>query len=83
MIKKKKSTCRIDDFVVPVNHRVKIKESEKKKKEKKRKGMYLDRQITKKAMEYEGDGDSSCNWFVKIGQNTEKSPGGPRRLAIA
>ena len=31
--KKKKRTCRIVDFAVPADHRVKLKESEKKGKE--------------------------------------------------
>ena len=30
--KKKKRTCKIVDFAVPANHRVKLKESEKKNK---------------------------------------------------
>ena len=35
--KKKKRTRRIVEFVVPADHRVKIKENEKKKKKKKKK----------------------------------------------
>ena len=32
IIKKKKGTCRIVDFAVPADHRVKLKESEKRDK---------------------------------------------------
>ena len=32
IINKKKRTCKIDDFAVPANHRVKLKECEKKDK---------------------------------------------------
>ena len=47
---KKKRICRIADIAVPVEHRVKLKESEKREK-------YLDlaREL-KKTMEYESDG---------------------------
>ncbi len=66
------------------------------------------RELKKKTMEHEGDGDTSCNWctwnntrkigkrtenkrtsgdhtdirIIKIGQNTEGSPGDLRRLAV-
>ena len=47
---------RIVDFAVPVDHRVKLKESEKRDK-------YVDfaREL-KKTMEHENDGDTNCNW---------------------
>ena len=47
--KKKKKTCKIVDLAVPVDHRVKLKESEKKDK-------YLDLAWElKKTMEHESD----------------------------
>ena len=54
---KKKQNCRIVDFSIPVDHRVKLKESEKRDK-------YLDlaRELKKKTMKHENDGDTSCNW---------------------
>ena len=52
---RKKGTCRIVDFVVPADHRVKLKASEKKNK-------YLDfAKELKKTVEYESDGDINCN----------------------
>ena len=47
--KKKKRTCKIVDFAIPADHRIKLKESGKKDK-------YLDlaREL-KKTMEHEGD----------------------------
>ena len=50
--KKEERTYQIADFAVPVNHRIKIKESEKY--------LDLDREV-KKTIEYEGDGDINCN----------------------
>ena len=43
------------DFAVPVDHRIKIKESEKMNK-------YLDlvRELIKKNVEHEGDSDTNC-----------------------
>ena len=95
--KKKKRTCRIEDFTVRTTHRVKIKGTDKRELE--------------KTMEYESDDYTNCNWcswynhqrigtwtgrlgngrtsrdhpnygIVKIGQNTEKSPGDIRRLTV-
>ena len=45
------------DFAVPVNHRVKLKESEKK-------DYYLDfaRELKKKTVEHESDGYTNSNW---------------------
>ena len=106
IVKKKKKywTCRIVDFPVPVDHRVKIEENKKRDK-------YLDLARELKTTEPEGDGDTNCNpctWnnpqtiskrtgrlgnqkasgnhpdysIIKIGQNTEKSPGNSRKLAV-
>ena len=54
--KKKKIICKIVDFAVPADHRVKLKECEKKDK-------YLDlaREL-KKAMEHESDEFTNCDW---------------------
>ena len=54
--KKKKRTCKIVDFAVPADHRIKLKEGEKKDK-------YLDlaREL-KNTMEYKGDNCSKCDW---------------------
>ena len=56
IINKKKRTCRIVDFAVSANHRVKLKENEKK-------AMYLDlaRELNK-TVEHESDGSTNCNW---------------------
>ena len=43
------------DFTVPVNHKVKIIESEKRDK-------YWTLLENKEAMEHEGDGYTNCNW---------------------
>ena len=53
------------DFAVPADHGVKMKEKTKKQNEKNKKtGKYLDfaRELKKKKMEHESDGDTSCNW---------------------
>ena len=53
---KKKRTCKIVDFAVPADHRIKPKESEKKDN-------YLDlaREL-KKTMEHEGDNYTNRDW---------------------
>ena len=58
IINKKKRTCKIVDFTVPAEHRIKLKECEKKDK-------YLDlsREL-KKTMEHAGDNYTNCNWCV-------------------
>ena len=58
MINKKKKTCKIVDFAVPADQRIKLKEFEKKDK-------YLDlaREL-KKTMEQAGDNYTNCNWCV-------------------
>ena len=40
------------DFAIPVNHRVKVKESKKK----------IDLAWVEKATEHEGDGDTNYSW---------------------
>ena len=96
MIKERKRTRHPVDFDVPVNHRVKIKESEKTHKY-----MELDKR-TKKVVEHEGDGgtksfgkktreignqmksrDHPDHSIVKFDSNTEKSPGIRRKLVIS
>ena len=54
--KKKKRICKIVDFPVPADHRIKLKECEKKDK-------YLDlaREL-KKTMEHEGNNYIDCDW---------------------
>ena len=61
--KEKTRTCRQVDFDVPVDQRLKIKESDKINK-------YLDlaREQKKKTVEHEGDGDTNCSrctWNVR------------------
>ena len=53
--KKKKRTCKIVNFAVPVDHRIKLKECEKKDK-------YIDHsRELKKTMEHEGDNYKNCD----------------------
>ena len=106
IINRKKRICKIVDFAVPTDHRIKLKGSEKKDK-------YLDiaRELKKKLWNYEGDNYTNrdlCFWYshqriingigelrgwrtsgghpiysiIENGQNTEKSPGDLRRLAV-
>ena len=58
IINKKKRTCKIVDFAVPADHKIKQKVSEKKDK-------YLDlgRELTKN-MEHAGDNYTNCDWCV-------------------
>ena len=55
----KKRICKIVDFAVPANHRIKLKECEKKDK-------YLDlaREL-KKTMEHEDDNYTNCDWCFR------------------
>ena len=47
------------DFVIPADHRVKVKESENRDK-------YLDlARKLKKTMEHESDGDTNSNWCTR------------------
>ena len=57
MINKKKITCRIVNFVVSAEHRVKLKECKKRAK-------YLDlvREL-KKTVEQESNDYTNCKWF--------------------
>ena len=56
IINKKKRNCKIVDFTVPADHRIKLKESEKKNK-------YLDlARKLKKTMEHEGDNCTNRGW---------------------
>ena len=58
--KKKKRTCKIVDFAVLADHRIKLKECEKKDK-------YLDlaKELKKKTtVEHAGDNYTNCNWCV-------------------
>ena len=56
--KKKKRNCKIVDFAVPADHRIKLKECEKKDK-------YLDlAKELKKTAGHAGDNYTNCNWFV-------------------
>ena len=54
--KKKKKICKIVDFAIPSDHRIKLKEGEERDK-------YLDlaREL-KKTMKHEGDNNTNCNW---------------------
>ena len=54
----KKKTCKIVDFAVPADHRIKLKECEKRDK-------YQDlARESKKTMEHEGDNYTNCGWCV-------------------
>ena len=55
-INKKKKNCKIVDFAVPADHRIKLKEVVKKDK-------YLDlSRDLKKTMEYDGKNYTNCDW---------------------
>ena len=58
IINKKKKTCKIDDFAVPADNRIKLKECETKDK-------YLDlaREL-KKTVEHAGYNYTNRNWCV-------------------
>ena len=58
IINQKKRTCKIVDFAVPADHRIKLKECEKKDK-------YIDlaREL-KKTVEHADDNYTNCNWCV-------------------
>ena len=66
--KQKTRSCRIVNFAVTADHRVKLKEREKRDK-------YLDLAIELKTIEHEGDGNTNCNWCTwnnpqRIGKGT-------------
>ena len=103
IINKRKRTCKIVEFAVPADHRIKLKECEKKDK-------YLDLArklkklwnmqitiitivigafgpITKGLLNggvgiWRTGGDHPNFYIIENGQNTEKSPGDLRRLAV-
>ena len=56
---KKKGTCKIVDFAVPVDHRIKLKENEKKDNYR-----HFARELKKKkkTVEHESDIYTNCNW---------------------
>ena len=58
---KKKSLGLFIDFDVPTDHRGKIKEREKRERNWKREKLLGACQRTKRAVEPEGDGGTSCN----------------------
>ena len=73
---KRKKTCKIVDFAVPADRRVKLKESEKKDKyfdlarelkKKNTKKKKIQKKPPKKTMEHEGDNYTNCNccsWYT-------------------
>ena len=67
----KKRTCKIIDFTVSADHRIKLKKCEKK-------GKYLDfAKKIEKAVEHEGDDCTNCDWcFWLSNQRIIKGPGG-------
>ena len=101
----KKTTCKIVDFAVPADHRVRLKENEKKDKY-----LELPKELKKlwnmkvtfipivigalvtvtegllkelEDLEIRGRVETIQNYYsIQNGQNTEKSPGDLRRLAI-
>ena len=101
IINKKKRTCKIVNFAVPADHRIKLKECEKKDK-------YLDlgRELkklwnmqvtiipivigafgtvtkgTRGLGSWRTSGDHPNDSIIENGQNTKKSPGDLRRLAV-
>ena len=54
----KKKICKIVDFAVPADHRIKLKECEKRDKY-----LELAREL-KKTMEHEGDRYTNCDWCL-------------------
>ena len=58
IINKNKRSCKIVDFAVPADHRIKLKEYKKKDKY-----LNLAREL-KKIMEHAGDNYTNCNWCV-------------------
>ena len=70
---RKKKTCKIVDFAVPADHRIKLKESEKKNKYRD-----LTREL-KKTMEHEGNNYTNRDWcFWYSHQRIIKGTGGLR-----
>ena len=52
-------------FAVLADHRLKVKESEKRDK-----CQDLARELKKKTMEHESDGDTNCDWCVRYSQQS-------------
>ena len=67
----KKRTCRIENFAVSADHRVKLKESQKRDKyrdlarELKKKKKKNNKKQKQKTMEHESDGDINCNQCIR------------------
>ena len=57
IINKKERTCRIVDFALPVDHRVKLKESERRYKYLNLVGEF------KKTLEHKSDDYTNCKWY--------------------
>ena len=67
--RKEKKICRLVDFAVLTDHRMKIKETEKINR-------YLELARELKSVEHEGDGDSNYSWCAWNGsQGVRKGPG--------
>ena len=58
IINKKKRTCKIVDFAVTADHRIKLKECEKKDKY-----LHIAREV-ENTMEHADDNYTNCNWRV-------------------
>ena len=58
IISKKKTTFKIVDFALRVDHKIKLKECDKYKYP------FLGRELKKKTMEYAGDNYTYCNWSL-------------------
>ena len=77
IIKKKKRNCRIVEFAVQADHRVKLRENNKRDKY-----LDLDREL-KKTVENERDGDINYNWCTRYSQqriDTETRELGKKRM---
>ena len=59
--KKKKKICRLEDFTIQADHRM------KKNKKRKRRETQVQRpcQRTEEAVEHKGDSDANCNWCTR------------------
>ena len=60
IVNKKKENLPNSGVAVPVDHRIKLKESENGEK-------YLDfaRELKRKTMKHDDDGDTNCNWCTR------------------
>ena len=67
---KKNRICKIVDFAVPADHRIKLKECEKKDK------YYDPARELKKTLEHESDDYTNCDWwFWHSNKRIIKGPG--------